>query len=217
MDSDYKDFHPYGPAGPTHPAAPAGGAGGGYSRVPGPLGMGGSPSALPHVDSPVGRHFDWHSALPRIEAPARARAVYEAVEGSRRYMRRALFAATGQELQAIVAGILPGIMMLLGVLATTTVIGAAAGALVGALFFGAGAVPGAAVGAELGLDGGIVILNWLGIGFLVAYIGKSLLDAVKLACTAVRQAWDSVDRHGWAAQAMAVDDASYQQSFPIQV
>jgi hypothetical protein len=63
---------------------------------------------------------------------------------------------------------IPGLVMSLGILAITTLAGATvAGILVGALTAGAGAVPAAVAGGELGLDAGFLILDAMGIGFLL--------------------------------------------------
>lgn len=61
--------------------------------------------------------------------------------------------------------------MLIGgaaVLAVTTAIGAGLGALAG----GVGAAPGAALGFEAGL----ALLEWLGLGFLIAWVGQKVIE-----------------------------------------
>jgi filamentous hemagglutinin len=207
LDPVYRTFHPqHETTGLAHPDAPAGGSGGGAARTPGPAGLAPQASSLPHIQSPAGRWFDWQGALPHWEFPSRVRAVYDAITGSVAHIPKALFEATGQELHEIVAGLLPGVAMMLGVLACTTALGAVVGAAVGALAFGAGAVPGAAAGAVGGFEAGIALLNWLGLAFLAAYIGKSLYDAVQLAGRGVTQAWHSVE-HG-PHQAAEIDQAS---------
>jgi hypothetical protein len=191
----------------VHPGAPAGGCGPGVSRVPSPTCGSASATSLPHTGSPAGRHLDWYGALDAIDFPARVAAVHRAITGANAYLPKALLDATGHELHQIVAGILPGLLMLMAVLAATTAIGAAAGAAIGALAFGVGAAPGAAVGAGLGFEAGIAILEFLGIAFLAAYIGQSLVKATKLAAHAVSLAWQSVDRPE-AQRRWAVDEAS---------
>ena len=153
--------------------------------MPGPLCGSHFTAELPHVDSPAGRFLHWHSALDAINLPSRAAAVYRAIRGARAYVGDALLKATGQELEMIIAGILPAVLMMLAVLAATTALGAAAGAAIGALAFGAGAIPGAAIGGELGLDAGIALLDFLGVAFLAVYIGKSVIEAGKMAAHAV--------------------------------
>jgi hypothetical protein len=116
-------------------------------------------------------------------------------------------------LHEIVAGLAPGLLMLIGILALTTVIGAAAGAAVGALAGGVGAIPGAAIGAEVGFEAGVAILEYLGIAFLAVYIGKSLAKAVSVAGQAVRLAWDSVDDE--RSQEMLLDRASRKLALAV--
>jgi hypothetical protein len=62
----------------------------------------------------------------------------------------------------------------LGVTALTTLSGAIVGAALGAFAGGAGAVPGATIGGAWGAEARLVILEWLGLGFLAASVGKSL-------------------------------------------
>ena len=186
MGAIHDPFQTHGHSGDlVHPDAPAGGCGPGISRMPGPLCGSHFTAELPHVDSPAGRFLHWHSALDAINLPSRAAAVYRAIRGARAYVGDALLKATGQELEMIIAGILPAVLMMLAVLAATTALGAAAGAAIGALAFGAGAIPGAAIGGELGLDAGIALLDFLGVAFLAVYIGKSVIEAGKMAAHAV--------------------------------
>ncbi len=67
------------------------------------------------------------------------------------------------------------------------------GAALGALAGGVGAVPGAALGGAWGAEAGLVILEWLGLGFLAASIGSSVGSAARQAEQAVEIAWRSVD------------------------
>jgi len=199
----------------VHPDSPAGGAGPGQSRRPGPLGCDGnsafSSSALlssnvPHPSSPTARLFQFH--LPQIDVLERARAVYDALSISKDYIPDALKEATGQELYAVVQGIIPALLLALGVMAVTTAIGAAAGAALGALAGGVGAVPGAAIGAGVGFDAGLFLLNVLGLGFLIAYIGASLVKAAQEAGEAARLAWGAVDQPN--LRDLVVDSAAHK-------
>src|SRR5262245_12116803 len=185
---------------PTHPDSPAGGSGPGGSRLPGPLGWdvghAFSPdlSSLltpPHPSSPASRNAFFEPV--QFDVLERADAVRQALKAAPRYIPAALLEATGQELYAIVQGIIPAVLLALAIIACTTTLGAAAGAAVGALAGGVGAAPGAVIGAEAGLDVGLVLLNVLGIGFLVAYIGQSLLEAASAAGEAVKEAWGAID------------------------
>lgn len=105
--------------------------------------------------------------------------------------------ATGVELGAILDGLLPGLLLCLCVVAATTTIGAVAGAAIGALGLGIGAVPGAAFGATAGLEAGVALLEGLGLAFLTATIGASVIEASRLARRAVHEAWHAVDEPRW--------------------
>jgi len=191
-----------------HPDAPAGGPGCGCFERPGPLLEPPSCSAAPHWDSPAGWHFNWHSELPRLVVAERAKAVYHALIGAGAYVPAAVRKATGQELGAIIADIVPGLLMFVGLLAATTALGAVAGGAVGALFAGVGAVPGAVIGAHMGLGAGTAILEYLGLAFLVVYIGAGLLQAADVAADSVRLAWHSQDRR--SARSTDIDQASHR-------
>jgi hypothetical protein len=197
----------------VHPDAPAGGSGPGSSRPPGPVGTSSSSRFVPDLDSPAGQHFDWTHQLPFVDTAERASAVYGAIKGAGAYVPQALREATGQELHEIVAGLVPGLLLLIGVLALSTAVGAAAGAAVGALAGGVGAIPGAAIGAEIGFDLGVVLLEWFGLAFLAIYVGKSLMKAVSVAAQAVRTAWDSVDDERF--QGVLIDRASRRLALAV--
>lgn len=113
----------------------------------------------------------------------------------------------------MVSGIIPGLLMFIGVLAASTALGAAAGAAIGALAFGIGAAPGAAAGAGLGFEAGIALLDFLGLAFLVGYIGKSLLEGATVAGEAVQMAWHSVDNR--RTQRMTIDRAANRLAFSV--
>jgi hypothetical protein len=112
-----------------------------------------------------------------------------------KYVAAAIEEETGQAIEELVQGILQSLVMMMAVVATTTLIGAGAGAAVGFFCFGVGAAPGAAAGAELGFDAGLWILEWLGIGFLAVYIAKNLSQVVKVLGAGVVRAWNAGD-HG---------------------
>jgi hypothetical protein len=152
----------------VHPGAPLSGGGPGAFRQPGPLGIDRGPSSrMPQPQSPAARHFDWHR-LPAIDQAERVATVYASVQRATRYIPRAVALATGEELHAVIAGVVPGLALALGVTALTTLSGALVGAALGAFAGGAGAVPGAALGGTWGSEAGLVILEWLGLGFPAA-------------------------------------------------
>src|SRR5215471_15947258 len=112
-----------------------------------------------------------------------------------KYVGAAIEEETGQAIEELIQGLLQSLIMMMAVVATTTLIGAGAGAAVGFFFFGVGAAPGAAAGAELGFDAGLWILEWLGIAFLAVYIAKNLGEVVKVLGMGVVRAWNAGE-HG---------------------
>ena len=176
----------------VHPDARAGGGGPGYARPPGPRGQ--DPLiGIPDPDSRAASFFTWSFELPFIDEIERVACVYRAIQRAEKHTPAAILEATGQELYAIVSGLIPGLLLCLGVVAATTTLGAAIGAAIGALAGGVGAIPGAAAGAGVGLDVGVAALNFLGVAFLVAYIGEALVLAAQTACDAVQIAWGAPD------------------------
>jgi len=184
----------------AHPDSPAGGLGPGYSRMPGPLGI--MPSNVPHPGSPAGRHVSWSFELPHFEFEDRLGDVRDAVLKAPHYIPRALREATGLEFQAVIHSILPALLMFVGILGLSTAVGA-----------GVGAAPGAAAGAEAGFDAGVAILNYLGLAFLVVYIGKSLVDGAKMAGSAAKIAWRALDHRD--TRKMAVTLAAEEFAYAV--
>jgi hypothetical protein len=204
--SDPKDIAP--------PNSPAGGGGPGSFRQPPQAGYLGAGSSLPHPNSPAARLIVWHLELPQVDFMERVTAVYHAITVARDYVPKAVFEATGQELGDLVKGLIPGLLMFMGVLGVTTAVGTLAGAALGAILGGGvGALPGAGVGAEAGFDLGLALLNYLGVGFLVVYIGKRLLQAMSVATGAIRMAWDSVDNP--TTERLAVDRAARKLAYAV--
>jgi hypothetical protein len=107
------------------------------------------------------------------------------------YAWNAIVAQVGQDALDILAGILVGLLMALGVLVLTTGVGAAVGGGLGALAGGVGAIPGAVAGADVGLTVGNGILAWAGLGFLAVYVALHLNEMGKQLTTAIRTAWNS--------------------------
>jgi hypothetical protein len=191
----------------AHPASPSGGGGPGGFTSPGPVGLYPSRSAppglssplgvplgpIPHPRSPASRHFDW-PWLPVRDVIDRAQSLLEAITRAPAFLPEELLEATGEELHSVIAGMVEGLLMSLGIVAATSLGGAVAGGAIG--FFaggGAGAAPGAVAGSELGLDLGIWLLEYLGLGSLIMYVGKTLLDAIEDSQQAFRMAWHAVD------------------------
>ena len=68
-----------------------------------------------------------------------------------------------------------------GILAFTTAVGAGIGALAG----GVGAAPGAAAGFEVGL----AVLEWIGLGFLIAWLGNAVVEIMGELGTFISEVW----------------------------
>jgi hypothetical protein len=170
---------------------------------------------VPHYDSPHARIAFWRIDLYAVDLAERVEALYEAVNLAGNYAGQAIYDATGQELRSIVSGIIPGLLFCLAVVATTTAIGGVAGAALGALAGGVGAVPGAAAGADTGFAVGLGILDYLGLGFLVAYVAVGLAQAVSTAGDGMLIAWRSVDQPG--TQRLNIDLAAHKLAFALGI
>lgn len=101
----------------------------------------------------------------------RAEELYRDIDTAIQLSAQYLPEAIARHVEAALLGVLESLAMMMtlaaGVLAVSTAIGAGLGALAG----GVGAAPGAALGFEVGM----VLLQWLGLGMLVAWIGQSLV------------------------------------------
>jgi hypothetical protein len=142
----------------------------------------------------------------RFEFDDRVWSVLRAVFAARKYVPERFAEATGYELKEIASGIVPGLLMMLAIIALSTTVGAAAGAALGALAGGVGAIPGAAAGAALGFNVSLAILNFLGLAFLAVYIGEALLDGIRVAGEAAQMAWNAIDHRG--GEDLAVESAA---------
>ena len=108
-----------------------------------------------------------------------------------RYLPQAVAEQVGADARAAVEGIVPALKLAGEILLGTTATGAIVGGGIGALAGGVGAAPGALLGGEAGLDAGLFVLNWLGLGFLVVYVGANLAQVGDRLASGVREAWDS--------------------------
>lgn len=125
-----------------------------------------------------------------IEIERRAENVVRAYFLARyKYVWQMTYEETGRSLKEFLDGMIQGLLMMLIVVASTTALGTAAGAAIGALFGGVGAGPGALIGAEAGLNFGVFVLNWLGIGFLIVYVAANFGEVLKLVSAGVERAW----------------------------
>lgn len=108
-----------------------------------------------------------------------------------RHAGPAIVRQVGADFYAVVEGLLTGLLMAVGVLLTTTALGALIGGGVGALAGGVGAVPGAAAGAKIGLIVGNWILVWLGVGFLMVYLAEHVGAMGEKFKAGILGAWES--------------------------
>lgn len=92
--------------------------------------------------------------------------VRAAVAASTQYLP----AAIGRHVVEAMVATLESLMLLMVAAGAILALSSALGAAIGSLAGGVGAAPGAAAGAEVGL----ALLNWLGLGFLVVWIGTAL-------------------------------------------
>jgi len=151
----------------AHPDSPAGGTGTGFSRPPGSVGLGHDHSdwnSLAHPDSPAGKHIT-HTDIVHFATLNRAECVSEAVERAQALAGSYILQESGQALNDLISGIVPTLLLGVGILGLTTGAGAAGGAALGSLAMGVGAVPGTVLGASAGFETGLAHLDALGLGF----------------------------------------------------
>lgn len=109
--------------------------------------------------------------------------VSSAVSLSMKYLPAAIRRHVEEALWSILEAMAMLLVGAAAVLAISTALGAAIGALAG----GAGAAPGAAAGFEVGM----VLLNWLGLGFLAVWIGQSLVKVGSAFGKFLGQIWNA--------------------------
>lgn len=122
------------------------------------------------------------------------------------YAPSAIRKHAGDDFSELIKGLLPAMLIALGGVVVTTFVGAAIGGAVGALAAGVGAAPGAVAGGELGLSVGLWLLEWLGLAFLVIYIGSSLGEIGERFSRGIQAAWDS------CGSASAIDAAGREMA-----
>lgn len=109
----------------------------------------------------------------------------------RKYAGPAIVRLVGNEFYKLVEGLIPGLLMALGVVMTTSLLGAVIGAALGAFAFGVGAAPGSAMGAGAGLEIGLLLLNALGLGFVLKEIISNLPKVGALVQEGIVIAWNA--------------------------
>ena len=108
-----------------------------------------------------------------------------------KYVNEAVIQHVGEDFYEAIKGVLPGLAIAFGTFIATTAIGAVIGAAVGALAGGVGAAPGAVAGAALGAKAGFWLLNLLGLGFLIKYVGERIDEVGDHLNQGIKIAWNS--------------------------
>jgi hypothetical protein len=139
----------------------------------------------------------------------RLMAVVKAVNRSRSKVAPMLVAELGVRVEELIGAVIPGLLIMLCCVVSTTALGAAAGGALGFLLGGVGAAPGAVIGGTIGFEAGVALLTWMGLAFLVAYVGKDLGIAITKAIDGLRTAWDAGKLSG-AVLELRIDFAATQ-------
>ncbi len=139
----------------------------------------------------------------------RLMAVAKAVRRAQPKVAPMLVAELGVRVEELLAGVIPGLLIMLCCVVSTTALGAAAGGALGFLLGGVGAAPGAVLGGTIGFEAGIALLTWLGLAFLVAHVAKDLGTAITKAIDGIKTAWNAGNRNG-AALDLRIDFAATQ-------
>lgn len=172
------------------PDAPAGGGGPGHFRQSASTINCHGHASVPVHGSPAARRMTPQDHQ-RANTLRRAKCVYDALCKAQSRVGPAIKEETGCALDEALSGILPAVVIMVGVLAASAALGGAVGAMIGALAGGVGAIPGAAAGAATGAELGMLLLNGLGIGFLAVYIVQHITKVFDLATQGVKEAWDA--------------------------
>ncbi len=128
--------------------------------------------------------------------------IFRACRGAEDYAGEAMVEETDCQLMELVSNLIPGLLLTVVVVGTTTVLGAGIGALVAN-------VAGAVVGADLGFDVGMAALTWLGIGFLAKSIFQGFGEMTGAVRNGIELAWQARNLTG-LARGRQVDRASHE-------
>ncbi len=118
-----------------------------------------------------------------------------AIKASTKYMAQAIARHVEEALVNVLVSLALMVIAAIAILAVSTAIGAGLGALAG----GVGAAPGAAAGFEVGM----VILEWLGLGMLIAWVGQALWETGAAFATFFGTVWNAngdeekIDQAAW--------------------
>jgi hypothetical protein len=106
-----------------------------------------------------------------------------AIDKSGQYMGKAIEKHVEEMLWQALQGLALTLAVAAGLLAVTTAIGAGLGALAG----GVGAAPGAAAGFEVGM----ALLEWLGLGMLIVWVGQSIVQVGGAFASFLGKVWNA--------------------------
>lgn len=118
-----------------------------------------------------------------------------AIKASAEYMGSAIQRHVEEALANVLISLALMLLAAVAILAISTAIGAALGALAG----GVGAAPGSAAGFEVGM----VILEWLGLGMLITWVGQALWETGAAFASFFGTVWDAngdeekIDQAAW--------------------
>ncbi len=171
----------------------------------------------PHPESWAGQDMQCHDYY-LAERLQRIKNVMRALWHAKGKLPQAVRKETGEALDEIIGGILPGILMVFGIIALTTLAGVAIGAIGGA-FAGAGigAVPGAIAGGEAGFSAGVWILEWLGIGFLALHVGKKMNEVTSCITQGFSLAWGNSARDPFGLRASDMKPCHYRMPGTLEI
>jgi hypothetical protein len=114
-----------------------------------------------------------------------------ALELAQVYAPVAIAKKIGMDVVELAKAFIPGLLLSLAIVALTTFVGGGIGALLAGLVSGgAAAVPGAIVGGELGFDAGVLILDALGIYFLLEQIFHRIPVVFDMVRQGIETAWN---------------------------
>jgi hypothetical protein len=197
----------------SQPKPPAGGNG--FSL------FGSAEAAFSRAATSIASTADAVAATLKVQAEGLQKGIRNDLEGAycifvarlqaELYTPEAMLEETGCQLQAIVSGIIPGLLEMLGVVGATTILGAGIGGAIGFFAGGVGAAPGVVIGGELGFDIGMAALTWLGLGFLVAAIAEGFAELAETLRDGVLWAWQAKDLKG-EAQKEQIDKAAHKMA-----
>jgi hypothetical protein len=199
MPVPYAHSQPDPPVGwkgqPAQPAAPDGGNGPGHSASYSWVdsfedSIWGAVTRTEHVlnaayDATVHAAQDMEDTAERVADVVRAVALVDL------YAPKAIFLRIGVDFKELKSAFLPALKMTLVILGASTAGGVVVGLVAGAFTGGVMELPAVAAGGELGLDFGFLLLDALGVGFLLREVIESLPKIFQLVKHGFSTAWNA--------------------------